>query len=334
MLRLYSNITIGQYTFDYVMNCSILSSYDQFTDTARITIPSKFRDINRNMVNNNGVFKKGDPVTIKLGYFPNLQTVFVGFVSGIVPDSPMTIECQDVSWKLKQKNIPNFFDKNCTFNSLLTHLTTGTDIPFQVVDANIGVFKINNKDYVNVIDCLDELKKNFGVYSWCRDGSLFVGYPNTQQFYETNTLNFKFQENIISSSLEYQIKDQTDVILQGISIKLDNTKITRYCFYDSTGSTIVSDNPGTGEQRTFNYIELTQAQLDDKLRAQLPNMIYDGYKGSFLTFGEPMVRPLDKVNFTDLKFPERDGLYLIKKVETSFGTEGFRQNIEIDAKLA
>jgi hypothetical protein len=333
MLRPASKIEIGNYAFNYCINVNISRSFDTFTDTAKITIPSTFRDVNKNMVNNNGIFKKGDPVKIKLGYYPYLTTVFEGYVNKIVPNSPLVIECEDASWKLKQLNIPNFTQKDCTLKQLVTHLVGTSGIKFNAVDANIGTFRISNKDYVNVVDCLNELKNNFGLYSWFRNGELNVGYPSTQQFYQTYNVRFEFQKDIIQSNLEYQITTQTDVILQGISNKLDNTKITRYCFYSADGSITVSDNPGQGEQRTFNYIDLSLADLDERLKNQLPNMIYNGYKGSFTTFGHPVVFPLDKVTLIDNKFKEREGKYLVKKVDTSFGMDGYRQNIELDTRL-
>lgn len=334
MLRLFTNIKIGGYQFDYNVSVNVSSSYDQFTDTARIVIPSTFRDVNKTMVNNNGIFKRGDAVEIRSGYYPNQTLIFKGYVNKIIPNSPLIIECEDESWKLKQINIANFYQKDCTLRQLITHLIGTSGVEFDCIDTNIGTFRISNKDYVNVVDCLNELKSNFGLYSWFRDGVLYVGYPNTQQFFQPSTKTFGFQTNIISDSLEYQITTQTDVVLQGISNKLDNTKITRYAYYDASGNIILSDDAGQGEQRTFNYVEITSADLDAKLTEMLPNMIYDGYKGSFTTFLEDKVTPLDKVILIDNKFKEREGKYMVKKVETTIGMDGGRQTIELDAKLS
>lgn len=333
MLRMYSHIRIGEYNFNYVQEVATSSAYDTFTDTARIILPSKFRDVNKTIVNNNGVFQRGDEVEIKLGYYPYLTTVFKGYVSKIYPDSPLRIDCEDAAWKLKKQNIGNFTQKNCTLTQLMTHLMGSTGIEFENIDVEIGTFRISNKDYVNIVDCLSELKQNFGLYAWMKDGKLYVGYPFTQQFYTTTDVSLSFQNDIVSSSLEYVITDQLDVVLQGISNKLDDTKITRYCFYDADGNIILSDSPGQGEQRTFNYIELSQTALDAKLREQLPNMIYNGYKGNFTTFGQPIINPLDRVIFTDNKFPEREGKYLVKKVERLFNESGYRQTVELDARV-
>lgn len=333
MLRLTSYITIGAYVFDYMVETQITSSYDQFTDKATIILPDKFRDINKPVANNNGVFKRGDTVTIELGYYPSRMVIFSGYVSKIIPGSPIRIECEDAGWLLKQQNIKNFYQKSCTLTQLLAHLMGGTGIQYKNIEVNIGTYKISNKDYVNIIDCLDQLKQNFGLFSWFRDGVLHVGYPNTQQFYTTNEVEFSFENDIITSNLEYTVTNQTDVVLQGISNKLDNSKITRYCFYDANGNIILSDEAGQGEQRTFNYIELSKADLDSHLTAQLPNMVYDGYKGGFETFGQPVIFALDKIKLKNIKYPEREGIYLVKAVNTSFNGGGYRQNIDLDLKL-
>lgn len=336
MYRLNCHITIGGYNFNYAQTINITRSFDSFTDTAKIVIPSKFRDVNKTMINNDGVFKRGDKVVIKFGYYPTLETVFEGYVNKVVPNSPLTIECEDASWKLKQINVQNFSQTSCTLSQLITHLVGTSGIEFNCVDANIGTFRISNKDYVNVVDCLNELKSNFGFYAWFRDGRLNVCYPSTQNFYATKEKVFLFQDSIIpGSNLEYQITTQADVVLQGISNKLNNTKITRYCYYDAEGNIILSDTAGQGEQRTFNYIDISQADLDARISNQLPNMIYSGYKGSFQAFGHQIIYPLDKVILKDNKFPEREGKYLVKKNDLSYGVGiGIRQNIELDTKVA
>ena len=106
MKILICEISIGAYRFNYVTDLRIKESWDTFTNTATIVLPNKFRDKNKTIVAGlNNVFKRGDRVEIKVGYFPTLQKRFMGFVSKIKPDSPLEIECEDRMWLLKQKNI-------------------------------------------------------------------------------------------------------------------------------------------------------------------------------------------------------------------------------------
>ena len=103
MFRLISEITIGDFKFNYTTKVTINKSFDKMTDTATIEMPNKFLKDNKTItVGSNNVFKRNDPVTIKLGYFPNLKTEFEGFISKITPDSPLKLECQDRMYLLIQ----------------------------------------------------------------------------------------------------------------------------------------------------------------------------------------------------------------------------------------
>jgi hypothetical protein len=61
--------------------------------------------------------------------------------------------------------------------------------------------------------------------------------------------------------------------------------------------------------------------------SELERFKYSGYQGSFETFGEPAVSK------TDIAHVEGEdgnkGDFLIKKVETTFGTGGYRQKVEL-----
>lgn len=343
-LRLYSKITVGNYVFPYCVSAEVQSSWDTFTDTATIALPSKFQDANKNIISLQGgtpVFRAGDPVKIELGYYPYLDTVFEGYVSRVVPDSPFVLLCEDDGYTLKQRNIENYYNTATSVNDIISHVVVGSGISFRAVDANLGAFRISNKDYVNVLDVLDILKSKYGLYSWFRDRVLYVGLPYSQTFFTPADRTFIFngqRGNIIQdgTSLEYQIRGHKDIVLKGVSIKLDNTKTELYCYYDPSGSIVLSPFAGQGEQSTFTYIELNEMELAERLRDTLPTIIYTGYTGSFETFGMPFTRPLDRVTLKDNKFPERDGTYLVRSVSRKFdgGAATYRQNIELDILLS
>ena len=87
MLRLNSKITFtskatgDEIVFDFVNNVEINTSYENLTDTAKITLPRKLNfDGKPIVVGVTSLFKRGDKVKIELGYFPNLRTVFNGYI--------------------------------------------------------------------------------------------------------------------------------------------------------------------------------------------------------------------------------------------------------------
>lgn len=58
-----------------------------------------------------------------------------------------------------------------------------------------------------------------------------------------------------------------------------------------------------------------------------------GFEGYFLTFGEPFVRPTDKVILENAKDKEKNGTFQVEKVERSYGENGYRQKIYIGRRV-
>lgn len=341
MLRLQCDITIGNLSFDYCEAVEVSSSWEQFTDTCKITMPTKFKDKNKNIISldrlqaEKAVFKPGDKVTVKLGYVPQMWTVFEGYLKSANPNTPLIFECEDASYLLKRRNIASFSQKGTTLSALINHIVGGI-VPVKVLDAKIGDFRVSNESFVNIVDVLDLIKSQFGFSAWFRGGELYVDYPSTRstQTGERPTHEFDFQRNVVDSNLSYEVVEPDNIAVKGTSIKLDNTKIDRYAYYDTDGNIKVGSEARKGEQRQFNFIELTQAELDEKIKGILPTVMYNGFSGSFNTFGFPFVQHGDRVKLIDRRYPERDGTYLVRAVVTSFGLSGFRQNITLDTKVS
>jgi hypothetical protein len=304
-------------------------------------MPTKFKDKNKNIISldrlqaEKGVFKPGDKVTVKLGYVPQMWTVFEGYLKSANPNTPLIFECEDASYLLKRRNIASFSQKGTTLAALINHIVAGI-VPVKVLDAKIGDFRVSNESFVNIVDVLDLVKNQFGFSAWFRGGELYVDYPSTRstQTGERPTHEFDFQRNVVDSNLSYEIVEPDNIAIKGTSIKLNNTKIDRYAYYDTDGTIKVGSEARKGEQRQFNFIELSQAELDEKIKGILPTVMYNGFSGSFNTFGFPFVQHGDKVKLIDRRYPERDGSYLVRAVGTSFGNGGFRQNITLDTKIS
>ena len=71
----------------------IESGWKFLTDRATIVLPRKVKDFDRHDIRE--VFRKGDPVVIRLGYDDVLHNEFSGFVSQVAADIPILIKCED-----------------------------------------------------------------------------------------------------------------------------------------------------------------------------------------------------------------------------------------------
>ena len=86
----------------FLTTVEITNTRNNFTDTATITLPNRISQKNKRI---SDVVKKGSPVKIELGYFPDLFTEFEGYVSQVVPDKTLVIQCENESYNYKRQSI-------------------------------------------------------------------------------------------------------------------------------------------------------------------------------------------------------------------------------------
>lgn len=350
MLRLNTNIKItnskGTIEFSYVHNASTNESWENLTDYFKLSFP---RNINKDgqsiFTGENALLKRGDDVEVMHGYYPNLRTIFKGYISDIGAKIPLEIKCEDEMFLLKNTNIifpttrtvitssisktgrtrrlkkPRIIVDTYSLDDLLDSILPDY-IEYECLDMMLAKRAYTN---VSVSKILDDLKSTYGLFSYFRDDKLHVGFASDAS--TTNTVEFKFEEHIIDdSSLEYQIEDNIFIKVVVKVITQDN-QVTEYTYGDTDGS------QKTRHLYSDTSNPLTQAEIDKAGNDWLSKDKYTGYKGSFTTFGEPYVRPGDIVKLTSSKMPERDGNYLVKAVGREWGMGGSRQEITIEQKV-
>ena len=306
MYRLSNKITVGDYVLFGVVSVEIESGWELLTDTCKISLPSKiFHDGKFVSLAESRLIKKGDKVKVDLGYDDE---------NSVEAGSPIVINCQDYMWLLKRDS-KNLSYKNVSLRQLLVDtLPTGVDL--RVVERSLGQFRLTK---ATPAQALEELKKTYYLYSWFRSNKLYSGlayWPET-----TKTHTFRFGENIIDDGTELVFKsaDDTKIKVRAVSMMPDNSKIE-----------LELGDP-EGEVRTLHFYNLSKADLEKSANEEIARLRYDGYSGSFLTFGKPVVRHGDIVVIQDPLYG-REGQYLVKQVQISFGDAGFRQIIHLDRK--
>jgi len=325
MLRFRSEITINETTFNAVVSVEIESSWENLTDTCRIEIPNNFKRDGRPVtVGDEGFFKRGDAVLVKLGYFPNLNTEFEGFVRNIYVDNVIVIECEDAAFLLKQKTVIKSF-ASTTLKNLLTEISP---IEFEAVEAELGQLRLTR---VTPAAVLEELRKVYGLVSYIRDGVLFSGLA----YYNDGTQhNFSFEENIIENNLEQISNDELLITVYGSSQQKDNTVIEVFGYYEDGEVVTSTTDPEQGELEKLTIkSEISQKDLEFYVKNKLEQRLSTATLGEFTAFGEPAVKHGDTVNLISGKFPEREGVFLVRKVVKSFGLGGFRQTITLHTKV-
>ncbi len=344
MLRLSSEITIQRkgattkFVFDYVNSVTIDSSWETFTDTASIFMPNTLRNKNGNTITagTKGLFKRGDAVTIKLGYFPKLVTRFEGFIDRIRPTRPMEIMCEDQMWQLKQVNLATELFTNPTIKTVVDKATAsqaGLKIVYDDETAKIGDFHIDNKGFVNAVSIFEVLKKQFGYNIYFQDGTLFVRVINAIKSLVSTTHIFDFQFNVVSDSLEFTRDDDTTLAIRFESKQPDNSVLTFFGFKENGENVIKSLADVATKVKTFgvthkwNVPDRNEAEIKKIINDNLDKYVWEGLKGAFTGFLDPPVNHDDKVQLIDKGNPDHEGTYIIKSIQTTFGVNGGRQTI-------
>lgn len=304
---------------------------------------------------------KGDQVSISAGYkFFNangeeavkMPLIFTGYISRVTSKKPLQFEVEDNMWKLKQIQAPiKTFPAGTSLEAILTALLKGS--PFIVnalTDTSFGEFVTGNE---TVAEVLARLRRLYHFESYFRGNELRSGAAVYIES-EAVTSIFEFQNNIISDELEYRRRD--DIVLSAVARnnitedvegkmtrdgkqKTKNTRLEVLVTLKPDGSVTqyvkTKDNnypPNTdGERRDLPFPGAkTIADLVKLATAELTKYYYTGFKGSFTTFGLPLVKQGDNVQLIDDILPERNGLYKVKKVKYKGGVGGLRQEIFLD----
>ena len=327
MLRLSSDITIGRATFNFVNEVEVVSTWENLTDTAKIILPNNIRPkVDGNVsyeitAGDSPIWKRGDSVVLNLGYDDNNAQIFKGRITKITPNKPLEFQCEDEMYILKQASV-KYSTEKATLKSLMAAIVP-SNIKVETEDITLGKFIVTN---ASVAEVLDYLRKKFGLSSYfLPSGNLYVGfaYKDVNKITTGNLAEFIFQKNIIdASNLDFIRDDDTRFKVTAINIKPDNTRKK------------IEVGDSLGEQRTLYFYDVTDAELTTLANESLQKMKYEGFTGSFVTFLQPTVRHGEAIRITDPLIPDRNGVYLVRKVVTRFGVEGGRQEITLDRKIS
>ncbi len=315
MKALKCKIKIGRYSFSYVTDITIKSDIDNLTRTCEIILPRKLEWQNKEIALGNGsLLKRGDKVTMSLSYDVEPSIVYTGYLVKIKPGVRVGLVCEDEMYQMKQNSLTKSY-KKVTLAKLLKDIIP-SGISYKAADVNLGSLRLTK---VSTAQILAYLKKEYGLYSYFRDEVLHVGLAYWPD--EAKTHIFHFQKNVAANHHpEYVNADSIKLKVKAISIMPDNTKKEL-----DLGDT-------SGEQRTLYFYNVDPASLKSLAEKKMAKLKYDGYKGSFLAFGEPMVQPSDIAYLQDGKVPDKNGKYMIKGNTITFGNKGFRQKIELGEK--
>lgn len=314
-------ISIGNLVLRSVNSVEIISTWRELADTCKMVLPNRGvlrGDASEREVDVSKQIKVGDAVRVELGYNGGSNTEFVGYVTNIKPGVPVEIECEDEVYQLKRSKQLSKSYANIKLKALLQELVPGlkfTAIP----DVTIENFLIERATTAQV---LQELRESYGLAIYYRLGKLYAGLPYADRIAKGQRL--VIDKNVIEEDLEYRKAEDVRLKVKVISIMPNNKKL-EYEFGDKDGET-----------RTLHFYNISsESTLASLAKSELEKYKYTGFRGKLKTFGIPYLEHGEIVTLEDPRYKDgRAGNYMLEKVVTSFGTDGFRRDVELGIKVS
>jgi hypothetical protein len=310
---------------DFPTSVTVEASWQNFTQTCEIVVGRKLSFEGQEIaLGESAILKRGQPVRV-YGWYDGADTgdqsddlIFRGVIADIIPDTPIKILCQDKMWILKQTSVNNTF-KDVTLNSILSSILPDDISYVSTVAATFGKIRVPNK---TVMDVLKYLKK-MGVFSYFVDGVLYSGaaYIPEEDQREGSTKvrhNINVQKQVIDSDMIYRNIEDIRIKIIATNINDDNTRFE------------ITVGDADGEVRKLPFYNRSETELRAAAERELDRYKINGWVGSFTTFLKPRIKHGDEIQLIDDNVPDRNGIYLVKKVVTTTGVSGGRQEVTLD----
>ncbi len=304
------NVGNSEWVVEHVNNIDITMDSDTLADTCKIILPKNTEWVGYKEI----PIRRGDKVVVFLGYNGKLTKRFEGFVSVVSAKTPTTITVEDWMFKLRQVNVKRKVYKNCKLSALLKDILPG-DVKYVLSgDISIGEYRTTA---TTVAGELKELKSNYGIRSFFElVDEKPVLYVYTVFPEQRSNAGLFDHEMIIENNLEYRRKDDVLVRIKGTSILTNNKRIT------------YEEGDSGGETREVNAYGLTLAELKVFVKNWIKKLKFDGLRGDFTTYGQPVVRKMEVIDL------EVEGVtpatYQVKEVIVAFGQDGYKQKITLE----
>jgi hypothetical protein len=304
-----------KYILSLLGGISLTKSTESLSDTASITLPET---VFNKPLSLSGLLKRGDKVSIKLGYNNELLEEFRGYILGISNNGgSITINAEDDMFRMR-KSVKNKAFKEATLKSIADYLKS--EIGGFEIECN---YDIGYESFVihkaTAYDVLQKLKEETNANIYFKDNVLHI---HPVYYKRGNLISYDFYRNIESANLQW--KEEEDKKLKVVVEFQDKTgKIEKYEAGDEGGDT-----------KTIKIGSMQGGSLKSIAQGFLTNYKYTGYEGSITTWLVPYCEPTDVVELRDQDYEYKGGRYYVKSVTTEFNENGGSRSIQLGLKLS
>lgn len=316
-LNMTAQVTLGKVFLKNVSEFEISENILEMSNTAKITIPRNYKMLADKPILEQ--FKVGDKMEIQCGYDANFKSEFTGYIREVESDFPLIIHCEDESYILRQTTYVKSY-KAATLRQILADVIP-SGVTFDCPDVNVGKYQI---DKASAYTVLNDLVKNYGLYSRLNNGHLKVGLA--YDFVGKSAVHeYQIHANVKKNELKYKRKEDFKLRFKAVATNPNGKKTT----------VTLGSSETNASERTLNFAgPMTEAQLTEAAKGVMAKLVYDGYSGTITGFGTPRTHAGDALRLIDKLEPERAGTYLIEKVDITYNeSDGFQRKNTLSYKV-
>lgn len=301
-----------------ITKVKINSSVDSLADTATIEFPATIENVPYDVTKK---LKRGFVVRIELGYNGQNNLEFLGYVRSISANNPCVIECEDGMYLFRKEIKGKVFLKS-TVATILQYVCS--QIGVFTLKENLGGLKYDKfviQNGATGFEVLQKIKEQYGISIYVKDGNLVA---NLKYIERNGTVNYDFRRSVKESNLKWVEEQDVKVEVRVRGVGADNKQT----------ETVSVGSKGGEVRKLPNKINVTdKATLEKVAREELKRLTYKGFRGDLTTWGIPFCDIGYSARIIDADYPDHEGTYFVKAVETGFSKNGFERKITLGEKL-
>ena len=317
-----NSITIKDEHNNLGKNCDIM-----------LPLTCKFFNKNQYLIDNpKNQFIAGQSVQILASYdFKGNQmttlTLFEGFVYDFVEGIPLKMRCMDYAYNLKiapivgTSTVKGLNYQTGTISKVINDLlkNTGIILAKEHIDFDIQDLSFTN---VNPYYCLEWIKKELGITVHLFGNELYFNLAANVRN-PLQAINLRTDCNVIASAMQKQ-----DSAFQKFKVQVNYLNVNKL-------KNVVEKGDATGETHTVNLYCIakqtaTQTTNFNKLvDNSLNNLKLSHYAGKLTTLLYPQINLFEQINYVDISFPDRNGVYIVRGLTMTIDMNGIKQENDI-----
>ncbi len=311
------NIIIGTFKVNSLISCEIIKSVDSLSDIAKLALPGMAYGKTLNVDNK---IRRGDLITIELGYKGHLKKEFEGYVTSITNDNTIVIEAED-SMYLTRKEVKSKRYANVDATDVIKDIVDQLEGVGLVLGDGVDILKYDTFTVADAtgLEVLKKIQEETNLHIFMKGATLHVYLQYT---YKSGDVVFDFSQNVEKSNLTYVYEADKKVLVEVIGMTRENKK------------TIVKVGEAGGDKITIHRYNVSdEAALKVIGEEEIIKHRYSGYEGTIDTWLLPYCTYGFSARIIDNDFPNQEGIYYITSSAIRFSKEGGVRKLGLGLKV-